>query len=114
MENMDRYFYMIVQGDNEEKIIHLQGNIYYNDENMCYEHAEWTFMLLKISKAKRMMNEKAFYNYVDDRINYFEDITEEVATARIENYFDEEPGTELDILNITEDTPCGCYWFERR
>jgi hypothetical protein len=111
---MDKYFYIIEQGDNGNKVIHMQGNIYYNDENMCYEHAEWTFMFLEISEAKYMFDTDVFYDYVNDRINYFEDITEEVATTRAENYFDGEPGIKLHISDITEDTPCGGYWFERK
>lgn len=110
---MDRYFYIIEQG-NGGKVIHMQGNIYYNDEKQCYEHAEWTFLYLEISEAKYMLDTDVFYNYVDERISYFDDITEEVMFARVENYFDGEPGIELHISDITKNTPCGCYWFERQ
>lgn len=107
---MDKYFYIIEQG-NGGKVIHMQGNIYSNDDG-SYKHAEWTFLYLEISEAKYMLNTDTFYEYINERVNYLDDITEEIATARVENYFDGEPGTELHILDITENTPCGDYWFE--
>lgn len=110
---MDKYFYIIEQGDNGKKVIHMQGNIYYNDEKECYEHAEWVFLYIEIPEAKQMISTNNFYDYVDVRIRYFENITEEIAAVRIENYFDEQPGKHLNIADITEDTPCGCYWFDR-
>lgn len=107
---LDRYFYIIEQSDNGNKVIHMQGNIYSNDDG-SYKHAEWTFMLLEVSEAKYMLDTDTFYEFINERVNYLDDITEEVATARVENYFDGEPGKQLDIADITEDTPCGNYWF---
>lgn len=107
---MDRYFYIIEHG-NGGKVIHMQGNIYRNDDG-SYKHAEWTFLYLEISEAKYMLDTDTFFEYINERVSYLDDITEEIAIARVENYFDEEPGTELHILDITKDTPCGCYWFE--
>lgn len=107
---LDRYFYIIEQSDNGNKVIHMQGNIYSNDDG-SYKHAEWTFMLLEVSEAKYMLDTDTFYEFINERVNYLDDITEEVATARVENYFGGEPGKQLDIADIAEDTPCGNYWF---
>lgn len=109
---MDRYFYTIEQDDNGNKVVHMQGNIYYNDERMGYENAEWTFMFLEISEVKRMLDTNTFYDYVNGKVAYFDYITEENAIAITENYFDEDPGAQLHIADITEDTPCGNYWWD--
>ena len=108
---MDRYFYTIEQNDNGNKVVHMQGNIYSNDDGN-YKYAEWTFMFLEISEAKLMLDTDTFYEYINEQVNYLDDITEENAIAITENYLDEDPGAQLHIADITEDTPCGNYWWD--
>ena len=112
---MDRYFYILGKDDNGNQIIHLSGNIYRNDVDeteTCYRYAEWVGMEIDVAEAKAMFNSDEFFNFVNERIKYLTDETETDANEICEQYFDGNSGTELHIMNITEDTPCGDYWFE--
>lgn len=107
---MDRYFYIIEQGISQ-KVIHMQGNIYASDDGK-YTYAEWTFLYMEIPEAKNRIEAGTFFEHINMQISYIGDISQEAVTEAMENYFDGEPGTELHISDITENTPCGCYWFE--
>lgn len=112
---MDKYFYIIEQDENGTKFIHLEGNIYYNDvdeSDTCYRVAEWTFLYLTVDEAKFMMNDGTFFDYVNERVAYLTDITEQQAEDMCEDFFDGQPGAKLNITDINDSTPCGCYWFE--
>lgn len=111
---MDKYFYSL-QLDNNEKVIHMSGNVYYNDadetEN-CYRIAEWTHLCIGVEDAKQMISEDEFFDFINERVNYLDNKTETEAKEMCKNYFNGNPGIELHILDITENTPCGDYWFE--
>ena len=112
---MDRYFYILEKGDNGKQIIHLSGNVYYNDGDeteTCYRCAEWTWMYVEVAIAKGHINE--FFELADEKVKYLEDLTEAQANKLCESYFNGNSGTELHITDITEDTPCGDYCFERK
>ena len=112
---MDRYFYSLEKGDDGKQIIHLSGNVYYNDGDgtkTCYRYAEWVWMCIDVEKAKKMFNEDEFFDFVNEKIKYLGDKTETEANEICEQYFNGTSGTELHIIDITEDTPCGDYWFE--
>ena len=110
---MDKYFYSIEEGDNE-KIIHLSGNVYFNDSGATekdYRLAEWTFLYLTIEEAKELISNNTFFEYVNEKIAYLEDITEEEAKIISRTYHNGSSGTELHIADITKATPCGNYYF---
>lgn len=106
---MNRYFYQIEDNGKGEKIIHLLGNVYYND--YTYTVAEWTFFYIDIDKAKDLIKCDTFCYAVDSNIDYIDDITESEADEISRTYFDGESGIELPIEDITADTPCGSYYF---
>lgn len=112
---MDRYFYSIGLDENNKKVIHLSGNVYFNDgdetEN-CYRLAEWTFRYFDIEIAQFMLDTDTFYEFINERVDYLTDLSKEKANEVCKSYFNGQPGTELHILDITTDTPCGDYWFE--
>ena len=113
---MDRYFYTLEKGDNGKQIIHLSGNVYYNDGDeteTCYRCAEWTWMFFDVDYAKQMLKDDKFFDFTDERVKYLSDLTEVQANELCGSYFNGNGGTELDITDIKEDTPCGDYWMER-
>ena len=112
---MDRYFYS-VEMNGDRKVIHMSGNVYFNDNDdteTCFRCAEWTWLYITIDKLRELTNNyDIFYDYLNERVAYLEDLTEEQAIATCQEYFGGTPGTELDIGLVDEDTPCGDYWFE--
>ena len=111
---MDRYFYS-VEMDGDRKVIHLSGNVYFNDTDeteTCYRYAEWTFLYITLEELRSFVNFDAFWDYTNERVAYLEDLTEEQAIATCQEYFSGTPGAELYITSVNEDTPCGDYWFE--
>lgn len=112
---MDRYFYTIECDADGNKIIHMLGNVYFNDADGTetdHRHAEWTFMCLPIKEVIKMFKADEFYDFINERVAYLGDVTAEQARDICNNYFDGEPGKELHIKNANEDTMCGSYWFE--
>ena len=117
VKQMDRYFYSLEKDNKGNRTIHLSGNVYFNDNDeteTCYRIAEWVGLEIEVIKAKQTFENDEFFNFTDERVKYLDDITEEQAKATCEQYFNGTSGTELHIMDITEDTPCGDYWFERR
>ena len=111
---MDRFFYS-VEMDGDRKVIHLSGNVYFNDTDetdTCYRYAEWTFLYITLEKLREFVDFDAFWDYTNERVAYLEDLTEEQAISTCQEYFCGTPGTELDMWLVDEDTPCGDYWFE--
>jgi hypothetical protein len=112
---MDRYFY-IVEEYNGHKEIHFSGNVYFNDSGETEEDfrlAQWTGLYMTVDELKKLIhNYDAFYDYLNERVAYLDDITEKQAISVCQEYFGGTPGTELDIGLVDEDTPCGDYWFE--
>lgn len=112
---MDRYFYTIECDVYGNKVIHMLGNVYFNDADESetdHRHAEWTFMFLPIKEVIKMFEDDEFYEFLNQRVAYLGDITLSQAKEICESYFNGRPGMELHIKNINEDTPCGDYWFE--
>ena len=111
---MDRYFYS-VEMDGDRKIVHMFGNIYYNNADetyACFRHAEWVGMYISIEELKELLSDDDFFDYINERIVYLDSLTEEEAIDECQVYFNGEPGKWLNIKHVNEDTPCGDYWFE--
>lgn len=111
---MDRYFY-IVEETNGHKEIHFSGNVYYNDgdeTDKCFRLAEWTGFFITVDKLRELLEDDTFFEYINEKVNYLSDLTEDEAVEACETYFNGESGKWLSIRYVDEDTPCGDYWFE--
>lgn len=112
---MDRYFYSVELANNGEKIIHLSGNVYFNDTDTGekqYRLAEWTYYYISIRATKGLIEKDMFYEHINEDVNYLTDITEQEAVEICNTYWNGEAGEYLHINDVNEDTPCGDYWFE--
>ena len=111
---MDRYFYS-VEMDGDRKVVHLFGNVYFNDADeteTCYRIAEWTGLYIAVDKLKELLEEDMFWEYINEKVVYLGNLTEDEAKDMCKVFFDGSSGTKFDIRFIDEDTPCGDYWFE--
>lgn len=114
---MDRYFYSVELNDDGNKIIHLSGNIYWNDVDTAstdYRLAEWTFFYITLKELKELIENDLFYEHVNEHVKYLDDISEEEAFVTCDRYFNGKPGVNLHINDVSEETPCGEYWFESK
>lgn len=112
---MDRYFYSVELNEDGSKIVHMSGNIYWNDADTSetnHRIAEWTFFYIAIDELKELVKINLFYEYVNERVNYLEDISEAEVRKACDRYFNGNPGVYLRIEDVGEDTPCCDYWFE--
>lgn len=110
---MDIYFYS-VEMDGDRKVVHLFGNVYFNDTDeteACYRHAEWTGLYLTPEEIQNLFKELYFYDYIDEKVAYLSDLTEDEMVNVCRTYFNGEHGKMLRITHVDEDTPCGDYWF---
>lgn len=112
---MDRYFYSIEELDGN-KIVHLSGNIYFCDVDTSerdHRIAEWTWLFLELPLIKELFDNDCFYDFINEQIAYIGNITKYEAEDWCKRYFNgESGGTYLHMKDITENTPCGDYWFE--
>jgi hypothetical protein len=112
---MDRYFYSVELDEKDNKVVHMSGNVYFNDADSTetnYRIAEWTFFYIPTNWLKELMKYDQFYDYIYAKVNYLGDLTEEQAIETCARYFGGEPGVYLHITDVDEETPCGNYWFE--
>lgn len=113
---MDRCFYSVELNEDRKKVVHVSGNVYWNDadaEKTDYRIAEWTFFYITIDELKELIKDGRFYDYVNERVNYLGDISKAEALKMCNQYFGGNPGICLHICDVNEETPCGDYWFER-
>ena len=111
---MDRYFYS-VEMDGDCKVVHIFGNVYFNDvdeTDKCYRIAEWTGLWVAVDKLKELFEEDMFWDYINEKVAYLGDLTEDEAKDICEVFFDGSSGERFDIRFVNENTPCGDYWFE--
>jgi hypothetical protein len=59
-----------------------------------------------------MLAKDEFYDYINEKVAYLDDITEKAADEICENYFDGTAGMHLYISQITDNTPCGNYYVK--
>ena len=112
---MDRYFYSVELDDDGNKIVHMSGNVYWNDVDTTltdYRCAEWTFFYITLKELMELIENDQFYEYINELVNYLDDITEEEAFETCDRYFSGKPGASLHIKDVNAETPCGDYWFE--
>ena len=113
---MDRYFYSIEVDENGKKYVHMSGNIYYNDGDeteTCFRTAEWTFLYITLEELRDLIDDvDVFWEYLNEKVAYLGDLTEDEAVDMCQVYFGGKPGTRKHIRYVDENTPCGDYWFE--
>ena len=112
---MDRYFYSVELDDNGNKQIHMYCNVYMNDVDETennYRNAEWTFLYITLTELKDLIEDDVFFEYVNEKVSYLLDITDDEAYTMCNEYFYGNPGVSLHIKNVTEETACGDYWFD--
>lgn len=110
---MNRYFYS-VEMDGDRKVVHMLGNIYFNgddetDEN--YRHAEWTGLFITPEEILKLFKEFRFYDYLDEKVAYLDDLTQNEMMVTCLTYFNGSSGRMLYIAEVNENTPCGDYWY---
>lgn len=111
---MDRYFYIVEEYDGRKEI-HFSGNVYFNDADetdTCYRIAEWAGFWMSVDKMKELFTNGEFFDYINEKVGYLTDLTEEEAFKMCKEYFGGTSGVELHISKVNENTPCGDYWFE--
>lgn len=112
---MDRYFYTVELDSDGTKIIHMNGNVYLNDideTDTNYRCAEWTGLYISVADMQSMIDNDELFDFINEKVNYLEDLTKEEADKLCDEFFAGQPGHYFDIKNVTEDAPCGEYWFE--
>lgn len=113
---MDRYFYSVEEIDGN-KVIHMSGNVYRNDESVTgekdYRIAEWVWMYINIDTLIKMKNEDKLWEFLDENVRYLGDLSREDADRICNEHFNGRPGSSLDISKVNADTICGDYWFDR-
>lgn len=110
---MDRIFYSVEQW-NVGKIIHVFGEVYHidNGEEKDYRSAQFTGAYLEFEDVQESGGKFMEYIYNDGKQVYGKDMTETEARECCKTYFNGSEGTELNIYECDEATPCGDYWCE--
>lgn len=110
---MDRYFYSIELNEDGNKIVHMFGNVYWNDVDETetnYRCALWVFFYITLDELKDAIEKHWLFEYLCENVKYEEDITEAEAIDAYKNYFDGNPGVHMSLKCINSETPCGNYW----
>lgn len=108
---LDRYFYILEKDENGELLIHLQGKVFLNGDNE-YGLAEWTFEYISVPIAQRWWEALVWTARTANTVKYWSKMTEAKALDTCKTYFDGQAGNELNLMDITLDTPEGCYYFD--
>lgn len=112
---MDRYFYSVELDGKDNKMVHISGNIYFNDVDETetnYRCAEWTGMSFTLKELKEEIDSRQLFDTLCENVRYLGDITEDEALKISDTYFGDEIISLLPIHCVDQDTPCGYYWFE--
>ena len=112
---IDRYFYSVWTDGKNNKLVHMCGNVYYNDcdeSETNYRCAEWTGLYFTLKELKEEVNDRKLLDELCYSVRYLNDITKEEALIILDNYFGDEIVNHLPIYCVDQNTPCGCYWFD--
>ena len=110
---MDRYFYILEEDNNGNKQIRMECNVYGNSDE-GFHFNEWVGYTLEIGEAQALINNNDFFSNLNEQVRYSGDVTEEEAETICKGYFDGTSGEELNIADITTNTPCGDYYFDAK
>lgn len=106
----NRYFFT-VENLYGVKHVHFQGNIAYNDGNGDYTDMEWCGVYIPVREIRTRTKEELIEKLWNSDLN-LDNISEDTARDLIASYFDGQPGEHLAYEDISDDTPCGKYWFD--
>ena len=121
----DRIFYSVEEWRYDGKIlkqVHIFGNLFkYDMDNELnprdYEHHEYCGLFVDIDELHEMLNDNKEYGDFDDFMNenvrYAGGYSTEEAFEMAENYFSTTSVTSLSLWEVSKDTPCGDYYWER-
>lgn len=113
MEKLNRYFYSIEKDNNGNKIIHMSGELYWNDSDESktdYRLDEYRWLYITINELKTLIEKNKFLEFMCEKVDCSCNATESEAKEFCNSYFDGNSGEKLSFENITENTPCGDYW----
>lgn len=112
---MDRLFFKIEKED-VTKNVHILGNVYFCDvdsSNTNYRIAEWTGLDIPVEEVQPLVDKKEFMDYINEKVAYLEDITKEEAEEICKTYYNGTTGgRELNLTELSKETPCGEYYCE--
>ncbi len=109
---MNRYFYILETDGFGNKQVRMECNVHGN-QNEGFWCNEWVGCIMSIDIAQTLLKSGKFQSTLDEIVRYSEDLTEDEASAVCELYFDGiSAGEELNITDITPETPCGDYHFD--
>lgn len=105
-------FFFTIEEDATGKDVHVLTNLYRNGDGdlRC---ADFVNFYIPVS-AFPITSEEALFDFLEltsESVAYLGNLSEEEAYVLRDTYFDGKPGTFLSVSNITENTPCGKYWF---
>lgn len=112
---MDRYFYSVEFDGRENKLVHMCGNIYFNDVDETeanHRCAEWVGMSFTLKELKEEIDNRTLFNELCENVRYLGDLTKNEALRISDTYFGDEIVNHLPIYHVCQDTPCGYYWFD--
>lgn len=106
----DRTLFSVIKNENE-KLVHFWGYGYYagSPDDKPYRFVEYTFFIAPLSDVLKEGFSEYEGNYSDGFKQYITDCDEKEFVNIVEHYDD--GNSPIEIQNITEDIPCGCYIF---
>ena len=110
---MDRYFYSVELNEDGNKVVHMSGNIYWNDADETetnYRCALWTFLYMSIEELKDAIEKRWLFDCLYENVKYEENLPKAEAIDGCNRYFDGQPGTHMKLMCVNEETSCGNYW----
>lgn len=109
----DRVFYSVEQW-NDGKMIHIFGEIYHlgSGEEKDYRLVQFTGAYLEIEDIQESGGKFLELIYNNGTQIYESNMTETEAEECCKTYFNGTAGTELNIFECDQDTPCGNYWCQ--
>ena len=115
MKIENRYIYSIETNEKGFKYIHLYANIYPRDMNRIdegYVVAEYTFLYFTIAGIHSVIKDDVFHEFTNEEVEYIDYVSKKEGENICLTYHNGKSGTELDLMDITQETPCGDYWCE--
>ena len=112
---MDKYFYSVEMNDDGNKVVHVSGNVFFNDSDETetnYRYASWVFFYITPKELRDIIKNNLLFEYLCDNVKYEENITKDEAIDICKHYFNGKPGVFMPIQYVYQGTPCGDYWFE--
>lgn len=111
----DKYFYQVENGE-KGKLVHFSGNIYDCDSGEsgeAYTLDEWTGLYFTIPDFIETIKNGTLIDLLCEAVSYSGHLGEREGERISREYFGSEKCKELPFSEVTEDTPCGLYCYDR-